>query len=132
MGRNLQEEQFFLEQVQDNYKNPQNRGRMVNFTFSKHMKNQSCGDVFDIYVKLDDRGKKIEKVMYEGEGCAISTASFSLLSQKLKGMSFLDAKALREKDIFDMLGIKISPGRLNCALLSFKAFKSGTEDFEKK
>lgn len=125
-----EEQEIFMEQLMDNYKNPQNFGDMEDYTFFKHQKNASCGDTFDLYVKLDD-SSKISDVKYKGEGCAISTASFSILSQELIGMDFEKAKQLTDKDIFDMIGIRISPGRVNCALLSYRALKGGIEEFEK-
>lgn len=126
-----EEEQEFMEQLMDNYKNPQNMSEMKDYTFFRHQKNTSCGDTFDLYVKLDDKNKKIVDVKYTGNGCAISTASFSLLSQKLIGMDFEMAKNLIENDLFEIIGIKISPGRINCALLSLKTFKMGAQSFEK-
>ncbi len=122
------EEQFYKEQLMDNYKNPQNVGKLDDYTFFRYEKNALCGDEFTIYVKVD-RGK-ISDVKFEGEGCALSTASFSLLSSKLIGMDFKDAKSLTEKDIFDLVGIKISPNRVNCALLSLNAFSKGAFDYE--
>ena len=127
-----EEQEFFMVQLMDNYKSPKNVGELKDYTFIRHQKNASCGDTFDLYVKLDDKNKKIIDVKYIGNGCAISTASFSLFSQKLIGMDFEDAKKLTEKDIYEMLGIKISPGRINCALLSLKTFHNGVIDFEKK
>lgn len=104
----------------DNYKNPQNVGKLKDYTFLKYQKNPSCGDEFTIYIKIDK--DKITDVKYDGEGCAISTASFSMLSQKLIGMKLIDAKKLTDKNIYEMLGIKISPNRINCAMLSLNAF----------
>lgn len=125
-----EEEQEFMEQLMDNYKNPKNVRDMTDYTFFRHQKNASCGDTFDLYVKLDSSKKKIVDVSYIGNGCAISTASFSLLSQKLIGMEFESAKKLTEKDLFEIIGIKISHGRINCALLSLKTFKMGVESWE--
>lgn len=127
----LEEEQEFMEQLMDNYKNPKNFHDMKDYTFFRHQKNTSCGDTFDLFVKLD-KNKNIVDVSYTGNGCAISTASFSLLSQKLIGMNFDAAKKLTEKDLFDIIGIKISAGRINCALLSLKTFHLGIEDYNKK
>lgn len=125
-----EEQQMYMEQLMDNYKNPQNVGTMENYTFFKHQKNASCGDTFDLYIKLDEKKEKIIDVKYSGQGCAISTASISLLSQKLINMSFKDAKNLTDKDIYQMLGVKISPGRINCAMLSINALNGAIEDFK--
>ena len=125
-------QQIYLEQLKENYLNPQNMGKIEEYSFRAHYKNPSCGDSFDMYVKLDDEKKKIIDVKYDGAGCAISTASMSLLSQELIGMDFEDAKKLTINDIYELLGIKITPTRTNCAMLSLKTFEKGVKEFEGK
>lgn len=127
-----EEQEFYLEQLMDNYKNPVNFGELKDFSFFKHQKNASCGDTFDIYIKLDKENKKILDVKFKGEGCAISTASMSLLSQELIDMDYKKAKKLTDKDIYEFIGIRITPSRINCAMLSLNAFKNGVKDFENK
>lgn len=119
-------QQIYMEQLMDNYKNPQNIGKLEDYTFSRFQKNVSCGDAFTIYVKVENN--KILDCKFEGEGCAISTASFSLLSQKLIGMDLDKAKGLKDKDVYELIGIKISPGRTNCAMLSLNAFLNGSKE----
>ena len=125
----IEEQQFYMEQLMDNYKNPTNVGTIEDYTFLRHQKNASCGDTFDMYVKLNNQNQ-IEDVKYKGEGCAISTASMSLLSKKLIGMDFEEAKKLIDEDVYELIGVKISPGRINCAMLSINAFKAGAEEYE--
>ena len=127
---NQEEQQIALEEVMDNYKDPQNVGTIKDFTFFKHQKNAHCGDVFDLYVKLDTNNV-IEDVKFDGEGCAISTASFSMFSEKLKGMKLESAKKLSDNDIYEMLAIPISPSRINCSMLSLNAFQNGVDHYEK-
>ncbi len=127
-----EEKQLYMEQLMDNYKNPQNKEKSKDYTFLFKQKNASCGDMFEIYVKLDSKCDKIIDVKYEGEGCAISTASMSLLSQELIGMKYIDAKKLTPENIYEILGVKISPGRINCALLSLNAFLNGALEFDSK
>lgn len=125
----LEEQQIYMEQLMDNYKNPKNKGKIKDYSFFRYQKNPSCGDAFTIYVKVQN--DKINEVKYEGEGCAISTASMSLLSQHLIGMKLKDAKKLNDKDIFELLGVKISPGRINCATISVNAFQKAVESYKK-
>lgn len=125
-----EEQQIYLEQLMENYRNPHNFGKIDNPTFSHHIKNTSCGDIFDIYVKLSPKQNKIQDVKFFGEGCAISTASMSFLTEKLIGMSFKKSEELSDSDIYDMIGIKISPSRVNCAMLSIKAYKEAVEEFK--
>lgn len=124
-----EDQEFYLEQLMENYKNPRNYGELDNYTFFKRYKNPSCGDTFQIYVKLNEK-EEIEDVKFNGEGCAISTASMSYLTQKIKGMNFEEAKQLTDKDIYEMIGVKVSPARVNCALLSLRAFKEGAQEYE--
>ena len=117
-----EEQQIYLQQLQENYQEPQNFKKLENYTLFSHTQNTSCGDSFDLYIKLD-KNNKIEDIAFNGQGCAISTASFSLLTQKLKGMTIDEAKQLTDKDIYKLIGLRISPGRINCALLPLNALK---------
>jgi len=99
-------QEIYLEQLKENYLNPKNIGILSDFTFKTHLKNPSCGDLFDLYIKLDVNNKKIIDVKFKGDGCAISTASMSLLSQELIGMDLEDAKKLTEDDVFKLIGTK--------------------------
>jgi nitrogen fixation protein NifU and related proteins len=67
----------------------------------------------------------IEDVRFHGRGCAISQASASLLTERLKGMPLDEAKKIGKDDILGELGIQISPARIKCALLSLKVLKVG-------
>jgi nitrogen fixation NifU-like protein len=67
----------------------------------------------------------IEDIRFHGRGCAISQASASLLTERLKGMTLDDAKKISKDDVLGELGIEISPARIKCALLSLKVLKVG-------
>lgn len=127
-----EEQQLFLEEVMENYKNPKNFKKLENYTTKQHQKNTSCGDSFDLYIKFEDNNinNKIEDIGFDGEGCAISTASFSMLTEKIKKLDSNQIKNLTDKDIFSMLGIKIGPGKINCALLSLKALQNSLNQLE--
>ena len=78
-------------------------------------------------VVLDEAGETIESVAFEGEGCAISQAAASLLSERLPGMSLAEVRALDRDDATEMLGGDISPMRVKCAVLAEKVVQDGTE-----
>jgi nitrogen fixation NifU-like protein len=67
----------------------------------------------------------IEDVRFHGRGCAISQASASLLTERLKGLSLEAAQKIGKDDVLGELGIQISPARIKCALLSLKVLKVG-------
>ena len=67
----------------------------------------------------------IDDIRFHGRGCAISQASASLLTERLKGLSLEDARKISKDDVLGELGIEISPARIKCALLSLKVLKVG-------
>lgn len=117
------DEQFYREFILDHYKNPRNFGRLEGATISHEEDNPLCGDVvgMDLLVKEG----AIADVRFHGRGCAISQASASLLTEKIKGMPLADARKIGKEDVLEELGIEISPARLKCALLSLKVLKAG-------
>jgi nitrogen fixation NifU-like protein len=119
----IQDEQFYREYILDHYKNPRNYGRLDTPTLSHEEDNPLCGDVVGIDLKVSDG--QIEDVRFHGRGCAISQASASLLTERIKGKSLDEARKISKEDVFEDLGIAISPARIKCALLSLKVLKVG-------
>jgi nitrogen fixation NifU-like protein len=117
------DDQFYREFILDHYKNPRNFGRLEGADVSHEEYNPLCGDL----VGMDFRLKEglIEDVRFHGRGCAISQASASLMTERLKGMSLEEARRISRDDVLEELGIDISPARLKCALLSLKVLKVG-------
>lgn len=121
-------EQMYQEQILDHYKNPRNFGKIENATVHHHEYNPLCGDEVGIFLVIKD--KRVVDVRINGHGCAISQASASMLSEKVKGKSLEELKKLAKDDILEMLGIPLSPVRLKCALLSLDTFKNAIKIFE--
>jgi nitrogen fixation NifU-like protein len=117
------DEQFYREYILDHYKNPRNFGRIDAPDITHEEYNPLCGDVVGMDFRVRDG--LIEDVMFHGRGCAISQASASLMTERLKGMTLDEARQLSKEDVLDELGIDISPARLKCALLSLKVLKVG-------
>jgi nitrogen fixation NifU-like protein len=117
------DEQFYREYILDHYKNPRNFGRIEAADITHEEYNPLCGDMVGMDFRLRDG--VIEDVMFHGRGCAISQASASLMTERLKGMTLDDARQLSKEDVLEELGIDISPARLKCALLSLKVLKVG-------
>lgn len=107
---------LYSEIILDYYKNPRNKGELKVSSSSATEYNPLCGDKIRIDILLDKDGK-VEKATFDGEGCAISQASTSMLTEKLIGMNLQEIKNISNDEIFEMLGIQISPGRVKCALL---------------
>ena len=118
---------MYRQQILDHYKSPRNYGELEDPTFSHTGENPSCGDTIQMDVQLDDEGSEIEYVTFTGDGCAISQASASMLSERLVGMTVEELQALETEDITDMLGVTISPMRIPCAVLGNQVAQDGAK-----
>jgi len=119
----------YRELILDAARNRQNWGLLSPADFNHAEYNPVCGDHLHLTLRIDPDGL-ITEVGWEGEGCAISQASASLLGERLKGMSMADALALTRDDILAMIGLPLMPTRQKCALLSLKTLILGASDRE--
>jgi nitrogen fixation NifU-like protein len=99
----------------DHARNPRNKGELSDADVTQQGDNPSCGDILTLYLKYDDG--VIANASFEGEGCAVSTAAASLLTEKLKRMNKEEVAKLTEKDMYEMLKVEIHGSRKKCALL---------------
>ena len=116
---------MYRQQILDHYKNPRNHGELADATYTHVGENPSCGDTIKIDVKLADDGETIERVAFSGDGCAISQASASMLTQKLPGTKVGELLEMDTDDITEMLGVDISPMRIKCAVLARQVAQDG-------
>jgi nitrogen fixation protein NifU and related proteins len=112
---------IYREYILDLYKHPHNFGNLENPTHKHEEYNQMCGD--KVNVSLNVKEGKIKDIKFDGEGCAISMAAASLITDKIKNMSIEQIKELDNKFVLDLMRIPISTSRMKCALLSLEAIK---------
>ncbi|MDW8041617.1 MAG: SUF system NifU family Fe-S cluster assembly protein [Nitrososphaerota archaeon] len=112
-----------IDEILDHYRNPRNYGDLPEATVRAKDSNPLCGDVIEMSLKID--GGRIVDVKFRGKGCAISQASASMLTERVKGMSLEEARSLDRNYVLDMLGVNLSPVRVKCATLSLKVLKVG-------
>ena len=140
---NLKE--LYQEIILDHGKNPRNLRRAENFNKDAKGHNPLCGDKVHIYLKLNEN-KKVEDISFEGQGCAISMASASIMTDLLKGKEEFEIKEIvndfldmiKEKDqlnsnilneddktkLMCLSGVKQYPMRVKCATLSWHTLTS--------
>ncbi len=128
--------ELYRELILDHNKCPRNRRRLEGADRTAEGYNPLCGDRVTIFVKVED--DVVEEVTFEGTGCAISTASASLMTESLEGKTLGEAKALFENfhqmltgewcedseppslgklDVFS--GVREYPARVKCATLAW-------------
>ncbi len=112
---------IYAQNIIDHYQCPRHRGAMPDADLSHHQLNTSCGDEIMVYVKLDD--DKIAAISFEGQGCAVATASMSILTDALIGKSKTEVLAMGLEELQPLLGIEISLRRQKCALIGLQAIQ---------
>jgi nitrogen fixation protein NifU and related proteins len=116
---------LYREIILEHWQHPQNFGVIENADFDVKEKNPLCGDEIRLTGKIENG--KLTKIVFSGEGCAVSQASASLFTEEIKGKSPEEIKEMREEDVLDLLGIQLTPARTKCALLIFKTIKKGLQ-----
>jgi nitrogen fixation NifU-like protein len=135
-------EQIYQDVILDHYKHPQHRGLREPFGAQVSHVNPICGDEVTLRVALSEDGESVADVSYDGQGCSISQAATSVLTEQVIGQSV--GEALKTITAFtemvssrgaiegdeDVLGDGVAfagvakyPARVKCALLGWMAFK---------
>lgn len=130
---------LYRQVILDHYKHPRNRGELGEDSLTFEMNNPSCGDRIMLYLRLEE--DKVMDVKFEGEGCSISMASASMMTQAIKGKKVKDALKMAEifsdmmlgkeidheafdlGDIEALQGVSKFPARIDCATLAWKALE---------
>lgn len=115
-------DELYSDIILDHYRNPHNHGTLKHYTVRAKEYNPLCGDVITMDAIVGEEGN-IMQVKFSGEGCAISQASASLLTDVMIGTSIKKIQEMSAQDSVDLLHIPISPGRMKCALLALSVAK---------
>ena len=125
------DESVYREQIVDLYQNPLNYGELAPNDFSYEEDNPLCGDVIRMDARLDENGR-ISEITWSGDGCAISQAAASILTDEVKGMTLEEAKNFPKEKLLEMIGVPLSMARVKCALLALKVMKAGAYGIPEK
>ena len=145
--------ELYQEIILDHGKNPRNLRRTENFNKDAKGYNPLCGDKVHIYLKLDEQ-KKVQDISFEGQGCAISMASASIMTDLVKGKDEHEVKEIvedflemiKEKDqlnnkilgdnektkLMSLSGVKKYPMRVKCATLSWHTLTSAIDNTQQE
>lgn len=107
---------LYAEDILDHYKHPRNFGQLDHPDIHVEANNPLCGDRLAMDLKVKDG--VVEDVAFSGQGCAISQASASMLTEEVLGQRLEDLAGTTRDDILDMLGVEVSYARMKCATLS--------------
>jgi nitrogen fixation NifU-like protein len=130
-------ESIFRELILDHYRKPRNKGALEEPTVTVAMRNPLCGDEIELMLRIED--DRIADLRFKGQGCSISQAAVSMMTEKIRGAALDDAVALERRfldlmhgdesagedralgDLRALQGVAKLPVRIKCALLGFNA-----------
>ena len=135
--------ELYQQVIIDHGKRPRNFRRPESSTHHSEGFNPLCGDKLDLYLTVEDG--TIRDVSFEGSGCAISTASASMMTEMIKGKSVEEAKELFDRfhalvtsepggstggdlaELESLSGVRAFPTRIKCATLAWHAMTAALE-----
>lgn len=114
---------LYGEQIIDLSKHPLNKGTLEDATLTASGVNTTCGDHVRLYVRM--KNDIVDEATWEGEGCAISVAAASVLTEEMKGKSSQELQALSKENIFEWLNIDtLGPARVKCVTLCLETLQN--------
>jgi len=139
-------EELYQEVILDHSRRPRNFGELPDAAVRVHGDNPSCGDEIHLAIKFDGNGG-LQEIKFTGHGCAISQASASLMTIKLKGKSRADVEEMLHAfhdlvtsgkndapkklgDLQVMRGVRKFPQRVKCAMLPWRAVQQALRQSE--
>ena len=145
--------QLYQDIILEHGKSPRNYGKCKKYTHEAKGHNPLCGDKVQVYLNLNNE-KKVEELMFEGSGCAISIASTSIMTELIKGKNLENAKKIildffkmikstteitsddlneeQKTKIMSLSGVKQYPMRVKCATLAWHTLTSAIEKNNKE
>lgn len=136
----MQLDDLYRRVIMDHYQTPRNRGELEDEAITVNLNNPTCGDRISLQMQIEDGVVKNAK--FTGEGCSISMASASMMTDAVKGQKIEEALKLAEdfsglmkgeanefeyEDIEALSGVNKFPARIKCATLAWNALRKGVE-----
>jgi len=119
---------IYQENILDHYRHPRHYGALESATKVHEELNPMCGDRLKLYLRLS--GHSLEEIQFEGEGCAISIAAASMLTEMIEGKSLDELQKLRDDDVLAEIGVPLPPARTKCALLAISGLRKSLSSHE--
>ncbi len=112
----------------DHFRHPRNYGSLDAPDISNEQFNPLCGDRIRLELKLEQ--SRVSEARFKGDGCAISTAAASLLTELVLGKNLEELTNVPDEQLISALESNIQPARLQCALLPLHALREGLKEFK--
>jgi len=122
--------QAYVENILDHYDHPRHKHRMDGADIQLGGGNPGCGDLITVYLKVgeDDR---IDAVSFEGEGCTISQAGGSIVTELIDGMTLDEVKGLGLPTMIEEMGEDVVKSRVRCATLALGTVQAAVDRYRR-
>ena len=120
---------LYSEKVMEHFKNPRNVGEIENPDGVGHVGNPVCGDIMELYVKVNDG--IIVDAKFKTFGCGAAIATSSMVTEMVKGKRIEEALKISNKAVAEALD-GLPPVKMHCSVLAEEALKSAIEDYLSK
>ena len=117
---------MYSEKVMDHFQNPRNVGDLENPDAVGEVGNPSCGDIIQLFLKIDD--EVITDIKFKTFGCGAAVATSSLTTELVKGKTIEEALRISKKDIAEKLG-GLPPNKMHCSNLATDALKDAIDNY---
>jgi len=115
--------------VMEHFRNPHNMGEISNPSGVGHVGNPVCGDIMELYIKVEN--DVITDAKFKTFGCGAAIATSSMVTDIIKGKTIEEALKVSNKAVADALG-GLPKVKMHCSVLAEEALKSAIEDYQKK
>lgn len=119
----------YSEKVMDHFRNPRNVGVMENPSGVGKVGNPVCGDVMELFIKVEN--DIITDTRFRTFGCGAAIATSSMVTELVKGKTLEEALKISNKAVAEALG-GLPPIKMHCSVLAEKALKAAIDDYRKK
>ena len=123
--------QDYIEIILDHHDNPRNYRKLAGADIEASGGNPGCGDVVVLYARLGPDGT-IAEAAYQGEGCTISQAGASMLTEEVVGKRLEEVRAMSYEDVVEEMGREVVSSRTRCATLALSTMKAAIDDHRRK
>ena len=119
----------YSEKVMDHFRNPSNVGEMKDADGIGKVGNPVCGDIMELYIKVE--GDTIVDAKFQTLGCGAAIATSSMVTEMVKGKKLKDALTISNSMVAEALG-GLPPVKMHCSVLAEEALQSAISDYKKK
>ena len=116
----------YSEKVMEHFKNPRNVGEIENPDGIGHVGNPMCGDIMELYIKVNNG--TIVDAKFKTFGCGAAIATSSMVTEMVKGKSIEEALEISNRAVAKALD-GLPPIKMHCSVLAEEALKSAIEDY---